>query len=176
MEQYQSEPVCNITCGQQHMLNDKWVLFHHLPSNKNWSLSGYTIIMDNIDTVEKAIAINEIIPDKMIKFSMLFLMRSGIPPLWEDPNNKLGGCFSYKVINKYVEQVWKQMFYLACGESLGLNESYSANINGITISPKKNFCIIKIWLKDTNHQDPNMIQTIEYLTKNGVMFKTHGEA
>jgi hypothetical protein len=68
------------------------------------------------------------------------------------------------------------MFYLACGESLGLNESYSANINGITISPKKNFCIIKIWLKDTNHQDPNMIQTIEYLTKNGVMFKTHGEA
>jgi len=131
----------------------------------------YNVLLDDIDTVEKAISINENTPEKMIKYSMLFLMRKGVTPLWEDPRNKQGGCFSYKVVNKYVEQVWREMFYLACGESLGLNDSYSSHINGITISPKKNFCIIKIWLQDQNHQDPNMIQTIEHLTKTGLYLK-----
>lgn len=182
MEQYQVDPSLSPTMCvtkaslSQHALNDKWVLYHHLPSNKNWTLSGYNVLLDDIDTVEKAISINENTPEKMIKYSMLFLMRKGVTPLWEDPRNKQGGCFSYKVVNKYVEQVWREMFYLACGESLGLNDSYSSHINGITISPKKNFCIIKIWLQDQNHQDPNMIQTIEHLTKNGVVFKMHGES
>ena len=171
-----SEPTTTTTCAQQHMLNDKWVLYHHLPSNKDWTLSGYTVLMDNIDSVGKTIALNENTPEKMIKYSMLFLMRDGITPMWEDPRNRSGGCFSYKVINKFVEQVWKQMFYLACGESLGLNDSYNTSINGITISPKKNFCIIKIWLRDNKHQDPNMIHNIELLTKNGVMFKIHGDS
>jgi hypothetical protein len=67
------------------------------------------------------------------------------------------------------------MMYLVAGESLGLNADYSEAINGITISPKKNFCILKIWLKDNNHKDPQSIAMIDNLTKHGVMFKTHGE-
>jgi len=175
MEQYQEVPSSKTLCSQ-HMLNDKWVLYHHLPSNKNWTLTGYTILLDDIDTVEKVITINDHTTEKMVKYSMLFLMRKGITPLWEDPQNRHGGCFSYKVINKFVEQVWREMFYLACGETLGVTDSYSSNINGITISPKKNFCIIKIWFKDKDHQDPNMIQLVEHLTKNGVMFKSHGDS
>jgi hypothetical protein len=65
--------------------------------------------------------------------------------------------------------------YLVSGESLGVNDSYNKCINGITISPKKNFCIIKIWLTDSKHQDPQMISQVENLTKHGVMFKKHGE-
>ena len=174
MEQYQEVPSSKTLCSH-HALNDKWVLYHHLPSNKNWTFAVYTVLLDEIDTVEKVITINENTSEKMIKYSMLFLMRKGVTPLWEDPQNRDGGCFSYKVINKFVEQVWRQMFYLACGETLGVTDSYSSSINGITISPKKNFCIIKILLKDKNHQDPNMIHLVEHLTKNGVMFKCHGE-
>ena len=159
-----------------HALNDKWVLYNHLPSEKDWTLSGYTVIMDNVDTVEKAVSINRALPDNMIKFSMLFYMRSGVTPMWEDERNKNGGCFSYKVINKHVIQVWRHMMYLVSGESLGLNRDYNDCINGITISPKKNFCIIKIWLRDANHQDPKMIANIENLTKHGSMFKRHGES
>jgi len=156
-------------------LNDKWVLYNHLPSEKNWTLSGYNIINDDIDTVEKTIAYNKSIPDNIIKYSMLFFMRKGISPIWEDENNKNGGCFSYKVINKNVVQVWRHMMFLVAGESLALNKEYNNCINGITISPKKNFCIIKIWLRDANHQDPQMIENVEYLTKHGSMFKRHGE-
>lgn len=159
-----------------HPLNDKWVLYNHLPSEKDWTLSGYNVIMDDIDTVEKTVAINRALPDNMVKFSMLFLMRQGVTPLWEDERNKHGGCFSYKVINKHVIQVWRHMMFLACGEGLATSKAYNDCINGITISPKKNFCIVKIWLADADHQDPQMITAIENLTKHGVMFKRHGDS
>lgn len=158
-----------------HKLNDKWVLYHHLPSEKNWTLSGYNVLCDNANSVEVVISLNKALTENMIKFSMLFFMREGITPLWEDVQNKSGGCFSYKVVNKHVVQVWRHMMYLVAGESLGLNANYNESINGITISPKKNFCILKIWLKDNNHKDPQCIAMIDNLTKHGVMFKTHGE-
>jgi len=158
-----------------HKLNDKWILYHHLPTDKNWTLSGYHVLCDTVDSVEVVISLNKALPDNMIKFSMLFFMRNGITPLWEDPQNKSGGCFSYKVVNKHVVQVWRHMMYLVAGETLGLNQNYSESINGITISPKKNFCILKIWLKNNNNKDPQYIAIIENLTKHGAMFKTHGE-
>ena len=82
-----------------HGLHDTWVLYHHLPSEKDWSLSGYTVLYDGIDTVEKVISVNQSLTDNIVKYSMLFFMRKGITPLWEDPANRTGGCFSYKVVN-----------------------------------------------------------------------------
>uniref|UniRef100_A0A6C0JI18 Eukaryotic translation initiation factor 4E n=1 Tax=viral metagenome TaxID=1070528 RepID=A0A6C0JI18_9ZZZZ len=157
----------------QHTLIDKWNLYYHLPHDKNWALSGYTIIMDSIDTVEKVISLNESIHENVVKNCMLFVMRDGITPMWEDPRNRDGGCFSYKVINKAVPEVWKNLFYSLCGESLCVNDIHNKHINGITISPKKNFCIIKIWLDTSTLQDPNVITQIPNLLKQGCLFKKH---
>ena len=157
----------------QHSLHDKWDLYYHLPHYKNWDLSGYTIIMKSIDTVEKVIILNESITENVVKNCMLFVMRNGITPMWEDARNRNGGCFSYKVINKQVHEVWKNLFYMLCGESLCVEPELSKHINGITISPKKNFCIIKIWLDVSNYQDPNVINDIPNLSKTGCLFKKH---
>ena len=156
-------------------LNDKWVLYNHLPSVKDWTINGYTKVMHDIDTIEKVVALNKALPDNVVKYSMLFFMREGITPLWEDERNKHGGCFSYKVSNKHVVQVWRHMMYKVSGESLAIENDYSDAINGITISPKKNFCIVKIWLRDNKHQDPQTISNIDNLTKHGSMFKKHGD-
>jgi len=157
-----------------HTLNDKWVLYHHLPSNKDWTISGYDIIMNDIDTIEKTIQINESIPEDSIKYSMWFLMRKGVSPLWEDPKNVGGGNFSFKVVNKHVYEVWKHMFYLLCGGSLCVDAKYNKYMNGITISPKKNFCILKIWMNTMEYQDPSIIENIPNLTKHGAQFRKHG--
>ena len=90
-----------------HKLNDKWDLYYHLPNDNNWNLLSYKVIMKNIDNVEAVNALNENIDDNIIKNIMLFVMRNGITPLWEDPKNRSGGCFSFKVINKYVPKIWK---------------------------------------------------------------------
>ena len=46
-------------------------------------------------------------------------------------------------------------------------------INGMSVSPKKNFCIIKIWLDVSSLQDPNIIIDIPNLHKLGCLFKKH---
>jgi len=158
---------------QQHPLNDKWNLYYHLPHDKNWDLSGYTVIMSSIDTVEKVVSLNEAIHENILKNCMLFVMREGITPMWEDPKNRNGGCFSYKVVNKNIPEVWKSLFYLLCGETLSIENEVSQHINGITISPKKNFCIIKIWLDTSTFQDPGVITQIGNLSKQGCLFKKH---
>ena len=151
----------------------KWDLYYHLPQDKNWDLSSYKLIIGNIDTAEKTAAIVDALTANMMKYCMLFVMRNGITPMWEDPKNRNGGCFSYKVMNKHVPEVWKTMFYALCGETLCTEPKYNHLINGITVSPKKNFCIIKIWLIDYSLQDGGVILNIPNLTKQGVAFKKH---
>ena len=50
----------------------------------------------------------------------------------------------------------------------------SLQVNGISISPKKNFCIIKIW---NNNSDKNSIsllnKTIDFLDMNEVLYSNH---
>ena len=161
------------TPTHHHALHGKWNLYYHLPQDKNWDVSSYSTIMSNIDTAEKVISLNESVHDNVIKNCMLFVMREGITPMWEDPRNRDGGCFSYKISNKYVPEVWKQLFYLIVGETLCNDTALSKHLNGITVSPKKNFCIIKIWLDVANLQDPSIIANIPNLQKMGCLFKKH---
>ena len=87
--------------------------------------------------------------------------------------NRNGGCFSYKITNKYVATIWKTLFYLLAGSNLCIKKEHNQYINGITISPKKNFCIIKIWLCVAHLQDPSIITEIPNLTIQGCLFKKH---
>ncbi len=170
------ETTMNTMSIQPHsnLLIDKWNLYYHSPYNKIWDdISGFIKIVENIDHIEMLIALNEMIPENIIKHSMLFVMRKNITPLWEDLSNRNGGCFSYKVINKHVSVIWKKLCYALCGETLAIEKSHNSFINGITISPKKNFCIIKIWMKDCSLQDPSMFVPIPNLSKHGCIFKEH---
>ena len=94
----------------QHELQDKWILWAHLPHDTNWTLQSYKKIL-GFNALEDIIALNQNIPDCVIKNCMLFLMKNNINPLWEDPQNKMGGCFSFKVSNKRVVQSWKRLVY-----------------------------------------------------------------
>jgi hypothetical protein len=154
-------------------LSDKWNIYYHLPDNKKWDLNSYTTIFGDIKCADEVIALNKTIPDGVISKCMLFLMRDNIAPMWEDPKNRRGGCFSYRILNKNVPNVWRELVYLCCGETLILDKKYSNHVNGITISPKKNFCIIKIWLDTTSIKDPECIRKIENLPVQGCLFKKH---
>ena len=164
----------NISMEQFHKLSSNWTMWAHLPHDTNWSLDSYKKIHDFSD-VENGVALCESIPEKMIKNCMLFLMKEDIKPTWEDPLNMNGGCFSYKIMNKNVQEIWIKMFYGLIGNTLSNDLEYLEDITGITISPKKNFCIIKIWMKSCEHQDPNKINVsnIKGLTNQGCIFKKH---
>ena len=153
-------------------LNDTWVLWGHLPHNTDWSLDSY-INIATIKTVGQVVAVNKSIPEKMIKNCMLFLMREGINPTWEDEKNINGGCFSFKIINKDVPSIWRQMVCLICGETISNSKDFLERVNGITISPKKAFCIVKIWMSDIKCQSTTKITKIDNLSTHGCIFKKH---
>ena len=153
-------------------LYDKWTLYAHLPHDTDWSIDSYKII-STITSVEEAIAIYKNIPDKMAQNCMMFLMRNNIKPIWEDINNRKGGSFSYKVLNKEVPRAWRNLCYHILGESVSSHTKLLSKINGCTISPKKNFCIIKIWMSDCTMQNVGLIEDIVGLDKQGVIFKRH---
>jgi translation initiation factor 4E len=157
-----------------HKLNTNWTLWAHLPHDTDWSINSYKRVY-NFDYLEESIALCESIPDIMVKNCMLFLMKENIKPTWEDPSNRNGGCFSYKVSNKNVYEIWKKLFYYTVCNQISNNNSFVNNITGITISPKKNFCIIKIWMCDSKYQNPELINinSINGLNNNGCLFKIH---
>lgn len=155
-----------------HTLYDKWTIWAHLPHDTNWLFDSYTSLL-NFDSVEAIITLFETMPEEMVTNCMLFIMRDGIKPMWEDPKNKNGGCFSYKINNKNVSSIWKNLSYSLVGESLTLDKNVRPFINGITISPKKNFCIIKIWLSTCKYQNPSVIVDNLGISPQGCLFKTH---
>ena len=154
-------------------LNCIWTLWAHLPRDTRWELSSYKKIM-TFRSAEEAIVLTESIPHKMVRNCMLFIMREGITPMWEDPRNKYGGSFSYKVSNKIVPVAWRDLTYKLVGESMIVDPSGQNAINGITISPKKNFCVIKVWMANCDSQDSNIIgDTVQGIASYGCLFKKH---
>ena len=162
-----------VKCSEnKHKLSDKWVLWAHLPHNTDWSLKSY-IKISKISVAEDIIALNNTLPDQLIKNCMLFLMRDGILPMWEDPKNIDGGCFSFKVNNKNIAQVWRDISYLLTGNTLSKDQDILNSITGITVSPKKSFCILKIWLSTLKYQNVKKIEEITDLPYHGCIFKKH---
>ena len=151
----------------EYKLKHNWNFYIHLQNIDDWSFSSYHKIL-TVDSIEKAILINEEINIEFIKKTIMFVMKENIKPMWEDPENINGGGFSFKVHNKHVEFVWKKLLVMLVGNSLS-----KESINGISISPKKSFCIIKIWMKDCKNINPNILANIEYMDSSNCLFKKH---
>ena len=156
-----------------HPLQHKWNLWSHLPHETDWSPKSYNNVY-KFTTVEETIAITESLPEALVKNCMLFVMKNGVMPTWEDPLNRNGGCFSYKVSNKHVCEAWRELTYVLVGGTISNNSQFVNAVTGITISPKKNFCIIKIWMTNCENQNPNVVTPdVKSLSSQGCLFKKH---
>lgn len=160
------------TTSKLHELSDTWTMWAHLPHDIDWSLKSYSKLL-TFKNIEEIITLNNTVPERMIKNCMLFMMKDGIKPIWEDSENRDGGCFSYRISNKYIKNIWDLLCYKIVGRTCCKNTNLLDNINGITVSPKKNFCILKIWLKNSDFQNPAEIEDFDNFTSSGCLFKRH---
>lgn len=128
-------------------LNNYWTLWIHLPHDTNWNIDSYKKIC-SFRYLEQAIALINQIEESLVVNCMLFIMREDIKPIWEDEKNKNGSCISYKINNRLVYNIWRQMSIFMVSEILLDNIEHQTAINGITVSPKKNFCIVKLWFNN----------------------------
>ena len=158
-----------------HPLNGKWNMYFHLPADKDnvWTLESYREIKFHIHTAEEVIGVVRGLQENVVKYGLLFWMRMGIAPFWEDPKNRGMGAFSYKVSNRVVCDVWRHLCYAAAGETLCVQSGMSKHINGLSISPKKGFCCVKIWMDTLEFQDPEIFIEIPGLVRTGCLFRKH---
>lgn len=151
-------------------LNDIWAFYFHDPYNIDWNINSFKLIT-TISSIEDFIKLYLTYKDIIFK-CMFFIMREHILPIWEDENNKNGGCFSLKIYKEEINDKFFEISSLLLGEKLGLRDEISNNINGISISPKKNYYIIRIWIKDNKFaikQNYN-IEIAKYTT---ILYKNH---
>jgi hypothetical protein len=138
-----------------HHLNDSWCLYFHDPKGEDWSRGSYVRI-GRVSTIEDYWALENNLRDRL-HIGMFFLMRESVFPLWEDKENIKGGYLSIRIERPHVLSSWETI----CGRILGetfLKPEYAglfSRINGVSISPKKAFCIMKIWLRDKSVNNPH---------------------
>jgi hypothetical protein len=157
-------------------LNSDYKLYFHDPNSYNWKENSYVLLCP-ITTIECFWSINSLIECK-INLGMFFLMKENIFPLWDSIDNIDGGSFSFKILKSEVLEYWIKICALLLSEKFlkDTNIELGKYLNGVSISPKKNFCIIKIWLKKNDIFNENNIKNYFNIPENyngDIIFKKH---
>ena len=126
-------------------LKNKWVLWFHKVNDNNWSIESYTKIYEINTYYDILFVIKEI---DNITSGMFFLMKEGIVPIFEDIHNINGGYWSLRISKKDSMEYWEKLLYYICVDNITNNENYETKINGMSVSPKINNCIFKVWNSD----------------------------
>jgi hypothetical protein len=147
--------------GTEIFLNDLWSVYFHNPISDDWERTGYIKIAD-ISTVQEYWQMYRSISPH-IHNGMWFVMREHIFPSWDDPLNKEGSFLSFKVLKSDIIDFSKSILIRMLGETMFTDEHKEkwASINGVSFSPKKNFCIIKIWFQNQESKDKAMFNLPE---------------
>lgn len=131
-------------------LNDTWSCYFHDPLNDDWRNESYVKLTD-ICSADDFWSFQRTLGDNLGK-GMFFIMREHIFPCWDDPSNINGGCLSVKILKHEMIEFWEQLIARLLTEALLKPEhrnKFWNQVNGISTSPKRSFCIVKIWIGNT---------------------------
>ena len=150
-------------------LKSKWVLWYHSLKNKSWDNKSYVKVIEIKSLLDYKL-LEDIIRINHLQNGMFFLMKNDIFPTWEDPKNRMGGCLSFKYDNNILNE-WLKILLLCITEELS---DYNKEINGLSISPKKEFNICKLWLREHDENYTDYIKEYEpFFTKEKSLIKKH---
>lgn len=143
-------------------LHDVWSWYFHDPDDADWTLGSYMRVGD-VSTLDDFWNL-QLAVDPYVRRGMFFVMREHIFPCWDDPHNIKGGCLSIKVLNDEMPSFWQHLLTCMLGERLatgGAEKGVADDggdvvpvVNGLSVSPKRFFCIIKVWLRSERYTDP----------------------
>ena len=155
------------------VLVNQWKIWYHSINDNNWNNESYKLIY-NIGNLLDVKTVNELMKDNHLQNAMFFIMKNDIFPTWEDPENREGSSISYKIPASYLKDNWSLLLEKIIFQDYLKDKSKNSEINGISISPKKEFNIIKIWLKN---YDSKFLECINdyppYIIKDKLIHKKH---
>lgn len=149
-----------------------WTAYFHEPEDKSMTADSYKKLQVVSSWEALGAVLRELGPHKTTN-GLLRIMRGDYSPLWENKANIHGGSYCLKVPRRTSVEVFNR--YLAAA-ALGLCAKDPANeIVGVTISPKKGFCIIKIWnLNAKRFNSPADLQILhEDIKVEEILYRNH---
>ena len=141
----------------EYLLKNKWVLWYHSLKNKSWDNKSYVKVIEIKSLLDYKL-LEEIMRINHLQNGMFFIMKEDIFPTWEDPDNREGCCVSYKVPGGVLKEHWDNIVDRILTEDILLNTDDTELLNGVSIAPKKEFNIIKVWMRTSHTQES--IQTV----------------
>lgn len=137
-----------------------WTLWYHHPDDSDWSQSSYMQV-GTVSTPSEFWSLVDGISRDAWENGMFFFMKKGVRPLWDVPENERGGAWSKKVDASETYTIFiDAMVYCVTDR---LMQQRKETLQGITVSPKGAFHIIKIWNTDSRNHDKRQLATVSRL-------------
>ena len=155
-------------------LNSNWKIWFHKSDDNEWGFESYNKLAEFNNLKDFAVIINGFEP-LHIQNAMLFIMRENIKPLWEAEENINGGSMSFKIYKKDIYDAWIQLVINLVGENILKEKSNYNKINGISISPKKTFSIMKIWFSDNTINESKYLNNMDKFNFDESIYKEHSK-
>ena len=158
---------------EEYKTNFEWNLWYHSITDDNWKKNSYKKVMTIKDLCDYYF-LKCNYERQHLQNGMFFIMKGNIFPTWEDPENRLGGCISYKILSENILDAWNKLFLHLICEKITENKDLTNEINGISIAPKKEFNIIKIWVRnDTNNYKDILSDIDPYFKLEDSIYRKH---
>jgi len=150
-------------------LKNTYNFFYHNPDNNDWSIESYINLL-SFNSCEEWWVLDKFIRKDMVENGMFFIMLENSAPVWECPTNINGGCISWKVDRKNSYKSWIDTVGHFIIQDLG---NVTSKVNGVSISPKKNSSIIKLWFKEEINIDNMNLPESFILAEDKIIYKSH---
>lgn len=143
----------NNNINYQLQLTNKYTVWFHDANDTNFDMEAFHNIT-TFTNVNDYLIVNQLLKNnyKMLLNGMFFIMKNDIKPIWYDEANKEGGCISWKIEKYNSIKYWENLLLLFITDNLP-KELNKYGVNGISINPKKNCNIIKVWVANDIHGD-----------------------
>lgn len=155
-----------------YQLNTNWCLWYHSINENSWKNSSYKELY-KIRNLYDLKCVIDTIKKIHLQNSMFFIMREDIFPTWEYPDNRNGCCVSYKISSNVLDDQWNLIIKMILSEDIIKDKENYDLITGVSISPKKEFNIVKIWLRENVSDFTELLKEYEpfYIKKNSLIKK-----
>lgn len=131
-----------------------WTLWYHEADCQDYSLESYMQVGE-VGTPAEFWSLVDAIPREAYENGMFFFMKKGVRPTWDSPENERGGAWSKKIDASYTHETFVDMMvHCVLGKLL---QTHKETLQGITLSPKGAFHILKIWNSASNLNDRKFI-------------------
>jgi len=153
-------------------LTDTWALYFHDPADECWDFMQSYKQLCTISSVNDFLEMHAAFRNLWSK-GMFFLCRSFVQPTWEDGHHVNGGCLSFKVMKPEVHTTWSDLTARLVGETLA--SAGAERVTTVSISPKRSYCILRIWVADETMQAPELY-SFRAPSYSQLLYKSHREA